>query len=220
MSNNNNNNNNNNSNNAQNQARQRAATAQYSLSATLAEALRRLDLLRGRSQSLRIHVVSCDAVECAAPSATFGPLVRWLGEYVECPGSLHLDLIGPNIPTSYRSSFITPVTDLLLSVHPDTTSTAATASLPSSSRLRTATVQCHATLYHDFIAAARHRWHHKDDDPDGNTTADDPPPPDLIVAFNAGVWGYDDWRPCLECIMARDGTKRIPRSKKLKMTLR
>jgi hypothetical protein len=58
-------------------------------------------------------------------------------------------------------------------------------------------VQCHACLYHDFIAA-RSR-----EEQDQDALA-----PHLIVAFNAGIWGYDDWIPCLECILAMEG--RIP----------
>lgn len=146
------------------------ASARFSRSATLAEALRRLDIIRGSSQDLHIHVVGCDAVECNAIESTFGPIVRWLGNYVECPGTLHFDLIGPNIP----SQVCTTVHNLM----PKSSRTAVT-------RMRSATAQCHSCLYHEL-------------------QSDDPP--DLVVAFNAGIWGYDDWIPCLDFILSRGQT--------------
>lgn len=144
------------------------ASARLSRSGTLAEALRRLDILRGSSQNLRIHIVGCDAVESDALQSTFGPIIRWLGNYVECPNAVHFDLIGPNVPQS-RSN------------------TAHNLLHCTNSRLQSARLKCHTCLYHDI---------------DNDCT------PDLIVAFNAGIWGYDDWIPCLEYIIAND--KRIP----------
>lgn len=73
------------------------ATHNLSRAATLAEALKRLDVMR-RQERLRIDIVGCDAVECDRIHDLFAPLVRWMGAYVEAPRELELMLIGPNVP--------------------------------------------------------------------------------------------------------------------------
>jgi hypothetical protein len=76
------------------------ATDNLTRSATIAEALVRLDLLQNQDY-LQIDVVGCDHVECGSAEsirATFLPLVKWIGAHASCPKHLCLYLIGPNVP--------------------------------------------------------------------------------------------------------------------------
>ena len=105
------------------------ATANLTRSGCIAEALHRYNILQfhvHEEQTIRIHVLGCDHVEIGylnthaksnidGTTATngeqhvgydisrirtlFGPIVRWVGAYAEAPSHIHIELIGPNIPS-------------------------------------------------------------------------------------------------------------------------
>ena len=54
------------------------------------------------------------------------------------------------------------------------------------SGLQSATARCINCVYHDYLCSE-----------EGGT-------PDLAIAFNAGCWGYDEWRPTLEVMCSHD----------------
>jgi hypothetical protein len=153
------------------------ATGRLSRSATIADALRRLDILHNysaKSRVRRIHVVGCDRVECDDPTKVrlmFGPVARWIGEYHESPEELEFHLIGPNVPieaTQWGTIYLLPEND---------------ATATKTRRLQSAIAVCHNCLYEKFIT-------------DNPTT-----PPDMAIAFNAGVWGYQEWKTTLKSLM-------------------
>jgi hypothetical protein len=154
-----------------NTAKAQTATAHLSRAATIAHALVRLDVLRSQ-ETLSVHVVGCDAVECATDETVrlyFGPLARWLAVAAEAPKHLELHLIGPNIPI--EASQRKPMQLL---------SSAVSSSRPT--RLKSAKVSSHLAVYDDYEC---------------NTRAD------LIVCFNAGIWGYTEWKPTLHALALR-----------------
>jgi hypothetical protein len=51
------------------------------------------------------------------------------------------------------------------------------------SPLTTAWARCHKGTYHDFRQSDSIRDH-----------------PQLALAFNAGIWGYNEWIPTLDCL--------------------
>ena len=154
------------------------ATANLTRSATIAEAIHRFNILQydGSEQTLRIHVIGCDHVECGngvdRMRALFGPIVRWVGAYAEAPAHVHIDLIGPNIPLPATSQSI----DLL----PKSRS-----SLKEC--LQSATLLLYADVYEEFLKSDINRSK-----------------PDLVIAFNAGVWGYDDWKTTIEYMIQQN----------------
>lgn len=107
----------------------RQATAVLSRSATLADAVLKLDLLRSSIACFKIHIIGCDFNECNEPGRLFKPFVRWIGADAECPKSLELRLIGPDVPNSLASL------DLLSS---------------SRTRLESATIHFHTMMYDDW----------------------------------------------------------------------
>jgi hypothetical protein len=153
------------------------ASANLSRSACIAEALRRFDVLQnepgcGEDKTVRIHLVGCDHVECESHERLirlFAPIVRWIGAYAEAPAHLHFDLIGPNMPVAATQG---PSINLL-----------PTSSAAVKDCLQSATLSCHCAVYEDWVSSSSASRSEK---------------PDLAIAFNAGVWGYREWKSTIE----------------------
>jgi hypothetical protein len=157
----------------------KAATAKLSRSATIAEALRRLDLLQSQERFV-IHVIGCDGAECESEGRIrelFGPVAAWIGSYSEAPSKLEIVLLGPNIPSSPRSA---AADDATLSVNLDRPA--------SHGRLESVEIRCCPGLYHEYLSRVR-----MNDTSESRQTDK----PSLIVAFQAGIWGYAQWEPTL-----------------------
>jgi len=149
------------------------ATANLTRAACIAEALHRLDLLKSQD-TLCIHVIGCDHVECQSVERTrhyFGFLARWIAAHAESPRHLQLCLVGPNVPAA--AAALEPI-DLL----------ATPTGRSKHSRLETAVVTSHVGLYNEWMVEQSR-------------------PVDLAIAFNAGVWGYDTWAPTFEFLAGR-----------------
>lgn len=155
------------------------ATSNLSRSATLAEAVHRLSCCSNSKpkERLIIHIVGPDHVECATREVlqtTFSPFVRWIGalDAFSCPHEIQLHLVGPNVPSCATSW---GCVDLLTRMK-----------LKASSPLVSATATCYESTYHEWIASASQQadWHI----------------PDLMMSFNSGIWGYEEWRPTLESL--------------------
>lgn len=163
--------------------RARLTTANFSRSATLAEAVVRLSILSSfKGESLLIDIVGVDHVECESALTirkTFLPFVRWLQDYFMTSQRdrkihVHFRLIGRELYTADEA-----IVDVLDS-----------SSSPSSTLRATAT--CHSGVYHHFLeeireASAKSKKH-RDLNFWGAKAI-----PNLAVAFNAGVWGYKEW---------------------------
>lgn len=152
------------------------ATANLTRSACIAQALHRLEILSkrssgmGNSDTLILHVIGCDHVECESVDRIqhwFGFLARWIGAHADThadsPRHLEIHLMGPNMPAQAAAG---PAVDLLVS------------NTESTSRLETARVMSHVGVYNEWMVDQKQA--------------------DLVIAFNAGIWGYDDWRPTVE----------------------
>jgi hypothetical protein len=156
------------------------ASANLTRSASIAEAIHRLNILQynGSEQMLRIHILGCDHVECGSGvdriTSLFGPIVRWVGAYAEAPSHIRIDLIGPNIPLSATMHSI----DLLPKNR---------ASLKEC--LQSASLNCFTGVYEEFLNSEL------------NADASNP---NLVIAFNAGVWGYDEWKTTIENMIRRN----------------
>jgi hypothetical protein len=167
------------------------ATATLSRSATIAEALVRLEeqeesrmaatsTSTSTKNTLVIDVVGVDHVECKSVEriqTTFRPLVRWIGgswkkrsgcEYSE----VLLRLIGRDLIGDAEQQQQQPV-NLLTPQTP--------------TKLKTALATCHSGVYHEWLAQN-----------------DSQKSPDLIIAFNAGIWGYQEWEPTIDYLNHRD----------------
>jgi hypothetical protein len=156
------------------------ASANLTRSASIAEAIHRLNILQydGSERTLRIHILGCDHVECGSGDdrikAFFGPIVRWVGAYAEAPSHIHIDLIGPNIPL--------PATTNSIDLIPKNR-----ASLKEC--VQSAFLQCFVGVYEEFL---------------NSMTNSGASVPDLVIAFNAGVWGYDEWKTTVENLIQRN----------------
>mmetsp|Transcript_13691 Transcript_13691/g.33154 ORF Transcript_13691/g.33154 Transcript_13691/m.33154 type:complete len:472 (+) Transcript_13691:84-1499(+) len=164
------------------------ATASLSRSATIAEALLRCQQQQHESSlfsvggtHLIVDVVGVDHVECASVARiqeTFKPIVRWLGAWNLA-----------SLETSSQSKSITTIElrligrDLSKSVSAEPIDLLTpNVAKGSSSKMQKATAICFSEIcYHDWRASMAEN-------------------PDLIIAFNAGIWGYLEWAPTLHAL--------------------
>jgi hypothetical protein len=179
----------------------RMATKNLSRSATISEAVVRLSLLSSfpPTDMLLIDIVGVDHVECENESTirdTFGPFVRWLGNYYSLPSSsavqrqqqndaarrVHFRLIGRDLigPTTAEGNVINLLTSVSMQ----------------------ATASCHSGVYHEFLEEEKQKqtaFNNSNSDSDSDNNNDnavvchDKNIPDLVLAFNAGIWGYEEW---------------------------
>ena len=192
------------------------ATANLTRSVCIAEALHRYNILQyhlHQEQTIRIHILGCDHVEIGYhntnvrsstgggrsssndatatderrpvenafldPTRTrtlFGPIVRWVGAYAEAPSHIRIELIGPNIPKHVAAATKASPMDLLLPKRTTTTTHHRTGNFGS---LQSATLRCHSGTYEEIL--------------EHDVGTNDVGVPDLAIAFNAGVWGYQEW---------------------------
>jgi hypothetical protein len=140
-----------------------SATANLSRSATLAEAIHRLSCLK--SERLVIHIVGADHVECSSQDQQ-----RTLfGPLVRWIGALE------NSPAHIVICLVGP------NVPADAPNRPPLDLMPkTSSSLVSATASCYEGVYHEWIQQQEN----------GNIGFC---PADIVIAFNAGLWGYDEW---------------------------
>ncbi len=156
-----------------------------------------------------IHCIGADRVECQTRETiitAFGPIVKWIHQYhhfenglnskesgsdlktvqdsdgaapsmaFSWPKHLRIELLGPNVPMhseKFGSINLLP---------------------PIPGRLKSATIFCKNCMYHDYL--------HELEDPKeelygGESCIDPMQFPNLVIAYNAGIWGYTDWHPTL-----------------------
>ena len=177
-----------------------AATERLCRSATAAEAavrclphlLVRRDAGQGQGTSpspspsppgrtLTVHIVGADHVECgtdAAVRAAVGPFARWIAAAgPDPPTEIAIELLGPNVPDAAEARGGVDLTS------PGSSSGGEGQGQGQGQGRSTARARSVNCLYHDYL---RER---------GGGGA-----PDLVVMFNAGIWGYDEWRPTLEAL--------------------
>eukprot|EP00557_Chaetoceros_sp_GSL56_P005528 CAMPEP_0176493452 /NCGR_PEP_ID=MMETSP0200_2-20121128/9556_1 /TAXON_ID=947934 /ORGANISM="Chaetoceros sp., Strain GSL56" /LENGTH=579 /DNA_ID=CAMNT_0017891115 /DNA_START=66 /DNA_END=1802 /DNA_ORIENTATION=- len=190
------------------------ATANLTRSATLAEAMNRIFLENEKTNMENgndelwfvIHCIGADGVECQYRETIvrmFQPIVKWMNRYqpnlflkhggksmeqnemsssLEFVRHLRIELLGPNVPL-HSEDF--GMMNLLL---PNGNSN----NSHVHGKLESATVVCKNCMYHDYLAEieetlkgqGRSRNHY----------------PNLIIAYNAGIWGYTDWHPTLRSL--------------------
>ena len=176
------------------------ATARMTRSATLANSI--IQYIESRSMETAplenngsdifiIHIIGSDHVECASKDSiqqAIGPFVQWwykasnnlnrpIGKILSSFRHLKIEFLGPNIPV--ESSKQKPIL-----LFPDINQKK---TVFDKQGLQTATVNCQTCLYHDYLKAIQSNM-----DEQGKHY------PNFIVAYNAGIWGYDDWIPTLK----------------------
>jgi hypothetical protein len=153
------------------------ATTNLSRSATIAECFHRLSYLLQSQDRLVIHIVGADPMECQSEErvrATFSPLAKWIDQNIYSPRHLSVCLVGPNVPSKIKASDDTPIHLLPPSC--------------DHRRLWTAEARCYQANYHIWLSEQDHHA----------ACAD------LVVCFNAGIWGYDEWKPTLRYLVERN----------------
>ncbi len=183
----------------------RLASANFSRSATLAEALVRLSLLprdNGNDNDndddddddfLLIDIVGVDHVECESKATirnTFRPLVQWLGDYILATNgnrNRNQNQTNPKLRVHFR----------LIGRELFTTSTNVVDLMDTESSHINATATCHSGVYHEFLNELLSCQGDKTGDAN-KVFAGDKRIPDLAVAFNAGIWGYREWAETIQ----------------------
>ena len=130
---------------------------------------------------LRIHVIGCDHVECSSKQTMqelFVPFCEWMYSYKNSNGSsvelIDLELIGPGVPHKISKVYSLDQPIVIALKPADTATSSRTVAL----RTR---ISCTTDTYEDYQTR------------NGSI-------PNLIIAFNAGVWGYSSWLPTLSHI--------------------
>ena len=133
------------------------------------------------SKIFTIHILGADGVECTSLESvrkSVGPFVRWFDAALSSGvlsesndiDTLWIEFSGPNIP----STLVGQTLDIL-----SRQSKKSCAPSSTSSRLIMATATFQPRQYHEIIRSANI----------------DAPIVDIAIAFNAGIWGYDSWKP-------------------------
>jgi hypothetical protein len=204
------------------------ATANLTRSATLAEAMTRLMLVGSPTTTtttttalsssaprlversipdgvLLVDIVGVDDVECKSfetIQTTFCPIVRWLGERKNLPfQQIRFRLIGRDLLINKAISSKEHPIDLLDGAMTNTTKTTS-----SSSSLKLATATCHSAVYHEFLQECEGSSA-VNDATTGGGLSNMKTTPDLLVAFNAGIWGYQEWETTIRYLAQRPKTK-------------
>lgn len=190
----------------------KSASANLSRSATLSEAVLRLWPLisfrrrmrvmgfrelksqheRKYSKTLTIHILGCDRVECSSEETlrkSVGPFARWISAALQS---------GALSTTQTSSSGSPEIDSLILEISgpnvPDWILSREINLLPSSSSSESGGLVSAAAVFHQ-------REYHEQNASEASAM----PPPDLAVAFNAGIWGYDSWKPTLSFMCRSEG---------------
>ena len=142
--------------------------------------------MTGRSRALIIHVVGADGVECSSEELvrrSVGPFVRWLDAALRSGAlslgthsdidALLIEFSGPNMPNALIGKDI----DLLPQPNPQ--------SKYDESGLVSAKAIFQQREYHELPSYGG------DNDANDSVASS----ADLVIAFNAGIWGYDSWKP-------------------------
>lgn len=172
------------------------STSHLTRSATISEALSRLvqqNILPRHSDgefpsTLTIHIIGADRVECATKETiqtAISPLVRWISsslllKHIE---KLHLKLLGPNVPSHANQTWSRTHP---LQIYPGS-------DFYAPSTFKEATVTCETCLYHDYLNELT-------SDPISNEKREEIESLGLAIAFNAGIYGYKEWEPTIECM--------------------
>lgn len=156
------------------------ATANLSRAATLAEAIDRLHLLDSGKEELVIHIAGADHVECSSNEQ----LVTLFGPLIRWLGAKSTS------PQHVKIHLIGPNVPKDASARP-----AVNLLSPATNRMISATATCHEGTYH--------KWQQQD-------VTNDFVPPDIAIAFNAGIWGYNEWLPTIEALAESSFSRPIP----------
>ena len=189
-----------------NTTKAQTATANLTRSGTISEAVIRLwplicfrrrmrAMIGGKqqkdcteNQTLTIHILGADRVECSSEDLvrkSVGPFVRWMDAAIQS-GELQQD-------TATRSDQSTRINSLLIEFSgpcmPGVLLGKVVDLLPESKADDGMNLVSAKAIF-------QHREYHEpssDDSIDGIAAL----PADLAIAFNAGIWGYDSWKPTL-----------------------
>jgi hypothetical protein len=147
------------------------------------------------SKTLTIHIVGADGVECSSEALVLklvGPFVRWLNAALQSGILRESDGTGMTAISQLAEidallivfsgpNLPTDMIDNILDLLP--------APITPSSGLTSAKAVFHQREYHEGSSC---------------TDCADAPLVDLVIAFNAGIWGYDSWKPTIECMLRRN----------------
>jgi hypothetical protein len=183
-----------------------AASANLSRSATLSEAVLRLWPLicfrrkmsvtgLGASQhqpirsskTLTIHILGADGIECSSEALVHklvGPFVRWLN------AALHSGSLGESNGAEIAAQSI----DTLLIEFSGP-------NVPSAMDGRTLDLLPSPITQMGGLTTAKAIFHQREYHEVPSCIDDVDEPADLSIAFNAGIWGYDTWKPTIECMI-------------------
>ena len=163
-----------------------------------------------------IHCIGADRVECQTTDTirkALGPFIKWMHQYqhfehgigmgigiglgmgdghaprsqsqsppsFQWPKHIRIEMLGPNVPP-HAEQF--GVLNLLPRIP---------------GRLESATVVCRNCMYHDHLQALEDDIGDCKDDDNGRkrSASHSMHFPNLVIVYNAGIWGYTDWHPTL-----------------------
>uniref|UniRef100_A0A7S2K002 Mitochondrial splicing suppressor 51-like C-terminal domain-containing protein n=1 Tax=Leptocylindrus danicus TaxID=163516 RepID=A0A7S2K002_9STRA len=153
------------------------------------------------NKHVRIHIIGCDHVECSSKETMqelFMPFIQWMYMYYNCNRGggegvvelMDLELIGPGVPTKVSKVHSLDRSPIEVVVEPSNADSSSNHRTPSPQALRTR-ISCTTDTYEDYLtrrndnASGRKQQHIM---------------PTLIIAFNAGIWGYNSWLPTISHI--------------------
>ncbi len=163
-----------------------------------------------------IHIIGADNVECKSKETiqqAIGPFVQWWDKvtttittgmtsnnqqspvqtFISSFQHLRIEFLGPNI--SHEAHLRQPV---LLFPTPTSNKKSCTNKNVNKKGLQTATAICRNCLYHDYLETIKKNDSIDNDDNNSDGANSNYSFPHIMIAYNAGIWGYDDWIPTLK----------------------
>lgn len=187
-------------------------TSEFSRPCTIAESIHRvmddfsLKTSQTLPQTLHIHIIGADHVECKNEETIrkcVSPFLRWFSSSrvnnkkenydLNMIQKIKFSFLGPNVPVpdGFKERNIATL-EKPLNLLP-VSKTSVTSQRENATSLKEASVVCHNCLYHEYIDSF-----YKPDTDSYEDEQDEFENLLLIVAFNAGIWGYKDWKPTLQ----------------------
>ena len=148
---------------------------------------------RDYSKTLILHILGADGVECSSADSVrkaVGPFVRWMD------AALHSGALGESKVNGVATQpQLIEIDSLLIEFSgPNVPSALVGDVLDLLSHSNAPSVRLTSAK-----AIFQHREYHE-----VRSCDDDAPSADIAVAFNAGIWGYDSWKPTIASMSSPD----------------
>lgn len=157
---------------------------------------RQRDTTRDYSKTLILHILGADGVECSSAESvrkSVGPFVRWMD------AALHSGALGGSKVNGVATQPQQPLLEIDSLLIEFSGPNMPSALVGDVLDLLSHSNNAPSVRLTSAKAIFQHREYHE-----VRSRDDDAPSADIAVAFNAGIWGYDSWKPTIASMSSPD----------------